>query len=93
MVMILELFLFQYALHVYDTLQMHGKNYGLMSAGYYALRTLRTEKFFAYWGTDLTPFCTPFECGREFRVKLDVSSCKNLYIIFYIYISILEASL
>jgi len=50
-----------------------GKNYGVRNAGYYALRALRTEKFFAYWGTDLTPFVTPLECGREYRVKFDVS--------------------
>ena len=62
------------ALHVYDSLMSCGKNYGLRNAGYYALRTLRTEKFFSYWGTDLLPQDTPLECGREFRVKFDVSS-------------------
>jgi glycine cleavage system aminomethyltransferase T len=61
------------ALHVYDSLVSYGKNYGLKSAGYYALRALRTEKFFAYWGTDLTPQDTPLESGRDFRVKYDVS--------------------
>jgi pyruvate dehydrogenase phosphatase regulatory subunit len=59
------------ALHVYDSLVTYGKNYGLRSAGYYALRALRTEKFFAYWGTDLRPQDTPLECGREYRVKFD----------------------
>ena len=49
-----------------------GRNYGIRNAGYYALRALRTEKFFAYWGTDLTPHTTPMECGREYRVKFDV---------------------
>jgi len=63
------------ALHVYDSLMSCGKNYGLRNAGYYALRTLRTEKFFSYWGTDLLPQDTPLECGREFRVKFDVSVC------------------
>jgi len=63
------------ALHVYDSLMSCGKNYGLRNAGYYALRTLRTEKFFSYWGTDLLPQDTPLECGREFRVKFDVSFC------------------
>jgi glycine cleavage system aminomethyltransferase T len=62
----------QVALHVYDSLVTYGKNYGLRSAGYYALRALRTEKFFAYWGTDLTPQDTPLESGRDFRVKYDV---------------------
>ena len=65
------------ALHVYDSLMSCGKNYGLRNAGYYALRTLRTEKFFSYWGTDLLPQDTPLECGREFRVKFDVRSRSN----------------
>lgn len=63
----------QFGLHVYDTLLLHGKNYGLRSAGYYALRTLRMEKFFALWGTDISSLDTPLECGREYRVKLSVS--------------------
>lgn len=63
----------QYALHVYDSLMSVGKDFGVRNAGYYALRALRTEKFFAYWGTDLTPHTTPMECGREYRVKFDVS--------------------
>ena len=28
---------------------------------------------FAYWGTDLTPYTTPLECGREYRVKYEAS--------------------
>lgn len=63
----------EYALHVYDCIMEAGKDYGIRNAGYYALRTLRTERFFAYWGTDLSPVVTPLECGREFRVKFDVS--------------------
>ena len=35
------------------------------------MRTLRIEKFFAFWGQDLDTTTTPFECGRSFRVKLD----------------------
>ena len=66
-------FTLQYALHVYDSLMSAGKNYGIRNAGYYALRALRTEKFYAYWGTDLNPRTTPQECGREYRVKFNVS--------------------
>ncbi|XP_074645385.1 pyruvate dehydrogenase phosphatase regulatory subunit, mitochondrial-like isoform X2 [Tubulanus polymorphus] len=61
----------EYALHVYDTLMTKGRDYGIRNAGYYALRSLRIEKFFAYWGSDLSVFTTPFEVGREFRVKFD----------------------
>ena len=58
-------------MHVYDTLMEKGKNYGIMNAGYFALRTLRIEKLFAFWGQDLDKNTTPYECGRDFRVKLE----------------------
>uniref|UniRef100_A0A8C7K081 Pyruvate dehydrogenase phosphatase regulatory subunit, mitochondrial n=1 Tax=Oncorhynchus kisutch TaxID=8019 RepID=A0A8C7K081_ONCKI len=61
----------EYALHVYNEVMSVGQKYGIRNAGYYALRSLRIEKFFAFWGQDLDPFTTPLECGREFRVKFD----------------------
>ncbi|XP_068116055.1 pyruvate dehydrogenase phosphatase regulatory subunit, mitochondrial [Hyperolius riggenbachi] len=61
----------EYALHVYNEIISVGQKYGIRNAGYYALRSLRIEKFFAFWGQDLDAFTTPLECGREFRVKLD----------------------
>lgn len=61
----------QYALHVYNEVMSVGQKYGVRNAGYYALRSLRIEKFFAFWGQDLDTFTTPLECGREFRVKFD----------------------
>lgn len=61
----------QYALHVYNEVMSVGQKYGIRNTGYYALRSLRIEKFFAFWGQDLDAFTTPLECGREFRVKLE----------------------
>ncbi|KAJ6666141.1 hypothetical protein lerEdw1_001045 [Lerista edwardsae] len=61
----------EYALHVYNEVISVGQKYGIRNSGYYALRSLRIEKFFAFWGQDLNAFTTPLECGREFRVKLD----------------------
>eukprot|EP00061_Rhincodon_typus_P017420 g46110.t1 len=61
----------KYALHVYNEIMNVGQKYGIRNAGYYALRSLRIEKFFAFWGQDLDAFTTPLECGREFRVKFD----------------------
>ncbi|XP_055891264.1 pyruvate dehydrogenase phosphatase regulatory subunit, mitochondrial-like [Biomphalaria glabrata] len=61
----------EYALHVYDTLMTAGKDYGIRNAGYYALRHLRIENFFAFWGLDLDDKTSPLECGRGFRTKLD----------------------
>ncbi|MBN3316616.1 PDPR phosphatase, partial [Atractosteus spatula] len=61
----------EYALHVYNEVMSVGQKYGIRNSGYYALRSLRIEKFFAFWGQDLDTFTTPLECGREFRVKFD----------------------
>uniref|UniRef100_A0AAV2LSV9 Pyruvate dehydrogenase phosphatase regulatory subunit, mitochondrial n=1 Tax=Knipowitschia caucasica TaxID=637954 RepID=A0AAV2LSV9_KNICA len=61
----------EYALHVYNEVMSVGQKYGIRNSGYYALRSLRIEKFFAFWGQDLDAFTTPLECGREFRVKFD----------------------
>ena len=57
-----------------------GKDYGIRDAGYYALRELRIEKFYAYWGSDLTTHTTPLESGREFRVNFEVKdSCSKIF--------------
>ncbi|XP_022098124.1 pyruvate dehydrogenase phosphatase regulatory subunit, mitochondrial-like [Acanthaster planci] len=59
------------AVQVYDTLREAGKDFGIRNAGYYALRWLRIEKFYFYWGEDFDSTSTPFEIGREMRVKFD----------------------
>ncbi|XP_076045354.1 pyruvate dehydrogenase phosphatase regulatory subunit, mitochondrial [Oratosquilla oratoria] len=60
----------EFALHIYNNLVNKGKAYGMCHAGYYAMRSLRIEKFYAFWGQDLDSSTTPLECGRGFRVKL-----------------------
>lgn len=55
-----------------------GQKYGIRNAGYYALRSLRIEKFFAFWGQDLNTLTSPLECGRESRVKLEKVLCPSL---------------
>jgi len=59
------------ALHVYDKIIEHGRKYDIRHVGYYATRSLRVERFYAYWGQDIDASTTPLECGRGFRVKLD----------------------
>ncbi|XP_046389566.1 pyruvate dehydrogenase phosphatase regulatory subunit, mitochondrial [Ischnura elegans] len=61
----------EFALHVYAGLIEVGKKYGLRHAGYYAMRALRIEKFYAFWGQDIDSSTTPLECGRAFRVKFN----------------------
>lgn len=62
----------EFALHVYEKLWDVGQKYGINHCGYNAMRALRVEKFFAFWGQDLDTFTTPLECGRSWRVKFDV---------------------
>lgn len=57
---------------MYDRLTDIGKDYGLQHVGYMAMKTLRIEKFFGFWGQDFNPTTTPLECGRAFRVKFEV---------------------
>lgn len=61
----------EFALHVYQRLIESGEKYGLKHCGYYAMRALRVEKFYAFWGQDLDTTTTPLECGRTWRVKFD----------------------
>jgi pyruvate dehydrogenase phosphatase regulatory subunit len=61
----------EFALHVYNSLIEAGKKYNLKHAGCYAMKALRVEKFYAFWGQDLDTTTTPLECGRSWRVKFD----------------------
>ena len=59
------------AQNVYEQLTEAGTAHGLRHCGYYALRHLRIEKFYVYWGQDIDSGTTPVECGRVFRVDFD----------------------
>ncbi|XP_024082203.1 pyruvate dehydrogenase phosphatase regulatory subunit, mitochondrial isoform X2 [Cimex lectularius] len=61
----------EFALHVYDKIIEAGEKYGIKHFGYYAMRALRVEKFYAFWGQDLDTTTTPLECGRTWRVKFE----------------------
>ncbi|CAB0020419.1 unnamed protein product [Nesidiocoris tenuis] len=61
----------EFALHVYTKIIEAGETYGVKHVGYYAMRALRIEKFYAFWGQDLDTTTTPLECGRTWRVKFD----------------------
>eukprot|EP01036_Dinobryon_divergens_P013027 gene13027-17571_t len=55
---------------VFDALLQAGKTYGLKPVGYRALESLRLEKGYRAWGSDITPNDTPFEAGLGWAVKL-----------------------
>ena len=55
---------------VFDALMAAGAPLGLVSAGYRALESLRLEKGYRAWGSDITPNDTPFHAGLGWAVKL-----------------------
>jgi 4-methylaminobutanoate oxidase (formaldehyde-forming) len=56
---------------VWDRLMEVGAPLGLRPGGYRALDSLRMEKGYRYYGTDLTLLDTPFEAGLGFCVRRD----------------------
>jgi len=58
------------ALNVYDALHSAGAEHGLINAGYRAIESLRLEKAYRAWSSDLTPDTTPLEAGMAWAVKL-----------------------
>ena len=60
----------EYARTVYDALHAAGAEYGLRNAGYRAIETLRLEKGYRAWGSDIGPDHTPDEAGLGWAVKL-----------------------
>ena len=61
----------EYAAHVYECLWEAGADLGIADAGYRAIDTLRLEKGYLYWSSDITPDYNPYEAGLGFRVALD----------------------
>ncbi|MEP7239608.1 MAG: FAD-dependent oxidoreductase [Devosia sp.] len=55
---------------VFDALMLAGEPFGLRPVGYRALESLRLEKGYRAWGSDITPNDTPFEAGLGWAVKL-----------------------
>ena len=58
------------ALTVYEALMHAGADYGIANAGYRAIETLRLEKGYRAWGSDIGPDHTPLEAGLGWAVKL-----------------------
>ncbi|PYM52840.1 MAG: hypothetical protein DME16_00065 [Candidatus Rokuibacteriota bacterium] len=58
------------AVGVWDALLGAGRALGIRPAGYKAVDSLRLEKGYRYWSTDLTPAENPYEAGLGFCVRL-----------------------
>ncbi|PLS22951.1 GcvT family protein [Neptunicoccus cionae] len=60
----------EYALTVYEAIHAAGKEHGLRNAGYRAIETLRLEKGYRAWSSDIGPDHTPDEAGLGWAVKM-----------------------
>ena len=58
------------ALAVYERLLEAGGPHGMANAGYRAIESLRLEKGYRAWGSDIGPDHTPLEAGLGWAVKL-----------------------
>jgi 4-methylaminobutanoate oxidase (formaldehyde-forming) len=61
----------EFGLRLWDTIWAAGREQGLVAGGYKAIDSLRLEKGYRVWGSDVTTEDTPFEAGLAFAVKLD----------------------
>lgn len=55
---------------IFDALMKAGEAHGIVPAGYRAIESLRLEKGYRAWGSDITPNDSPFEAGLGWAVKL-----------------------
>jgi glycine cleavage system aminomethyltransferase T/glycine/D-amino acid oxidase-like deaminating enzyme len=61
----------EYGLGLWRALWEAGQPHGIVAGGYRAIDSLRLEKGYRVWGTDITPDEDPYEGGVGFCVKLD----------------------
>jgi len=59
-----------WAVQVWDALMAAGKPYGIRPGGYRVLDSLRLEKGYRYFSTDVTVLENPYEAGLGFCVRL-----------------------
>jgi 4-methylaminobutanoate oxidase (formaldehyde-forming) len=60
----------EYAVGLWDTLMAAGAPHGMVPGGYRAIESLRLEKGYRVWGSDVTTTDSPFEAGLGFAVKM-----------------------
>ncbi|MDP9091334.1 MAG: FAD-dependent oxidoreductase [Pseudomonadota bacterium] len=61
----------EYAHHLFDAIFAAGAEFNIAMAGMRAMESLRIEKSYRMWGSDLTPDYTPFEAGLDRFVRLN----------------------
>ncbi len=60
----------EYAHHLFDALFAAGEEFGIGMVGMRAMESLRLEKSYRMWGSDLTRDYTPFEAGLGRFVRM-----------------------
>jgi glycine cleavage system aminomethyltransferase T/glycine/D-amino acid oxidase-like deaminating enzyme len=61
----------EYGAALWRALWAAGAEHGLVAAGYRAIDSMRLEKGYRVWGSDITAETNPYEAGLGFCVKLD----------------------
>lgn len=61
----------EFGLRLWDTIWESGAAQGLLAGGYRAVDSLRLEKGYRVWGSDIGPDVNPYEAGLGWCVKLD----------------------
>ena len=64
----------EYGLALWDTIWAAGEAHGLRAGGYRAIESLRLEKGYRVWSSDITPDDNPYEAGLGFAVSLGKSA-------------------
>jgi dimethylglycine dehydrogenase len=61
----------EYAHHLFDAIFAAGAEFDIGMVGMRAMESLRMEKSYRMWGTDLTPDYSPYEAGLDRFVRLN----------------------
>ena len=61
----------EYAHHLFDAMFAAGAEFNIGMVGMRAMESLRLEKSYRMWGSDLTPDYTPFEAGLDRFVRMN----------------------
>ncbi|MCG8634393.1 MAG: FAD-dependent oxidoreductase, partial [Desulfobacterales bacterium] len=60
-----------FAQGIFEELVAAGEEFGMKMCGLHAVDSLRLEKGYRHWSSDITPDTTPYEAGLGFAVDLD----------------------
>ena len=60
----------EFGLRLWDTIWEAGRAHGMVAGGYRAIESMRLEKGYRVWSSDITPEDNPYEAGLGFAVRL-----------------------